>query len=762
MPPAQAKESSRRLVIHHLSDIHYQITGSNQANQALIKYNAFIKTLADDRAPTLVVVTGDLTASGAPDDLRYIAAHLASAFPRWQGDELQRRVVVVPGPRDLTWKKDEAPTIAPFSEAFSAFARPAGQAPADARTGQTPNCVLYPLDTCFEADDFVTPMTEQLKRQTSVYEQFSKAYRRARRPRFAIVRLWRRFRHAPYSMTAVRGDYLRLADSDSLTLLDNGRIRESELQAFEAWVGRNPPPARPVPPDAESAAPGAQADPSAGGRRARPTRPLAADSPDAPTSGEPPEPLRILVSHHAIIVPTVNSTPDAAPASGVTTGATTGAAASTVDISWQRFQRLAALARSGGFHLALHGHMHTALALSDLTTTEGTDAQSPLRQIGASSLGDHGTFNEIIAEYYGEPGQGQWRLEMRTINVLDARPDTSPPLILLNPSGEAASQALERLKDAAQRDRDFELQVSLIMRQFANDVFNAQADDHDKKWALPQQALLHAAEVVRKVIFPGYEPRIRVLLKDVESKHEPAPALVPRYLSPMFTDGPGKLIYPASIAAWSLILGRTLTFPAIQAQELSLDDIYWLINSGKRTEVQGHLERLQQHWMGASYPRVDTEPLRRLASKLTMVESGVVHGRDLYQVAPTTSGPSAYPQFVCVPYPPRPSGNVTPLPEVAILDIGVRAVSGQALTEQAESLELVRERERLDPLAQDARAAEKPAQPEKAQREWYTPTFTQERLRMLESLMEYIGAILITSSALERPKGVWDSRFRAR
>jgi hypothetical protein len=40
-----------------------------------------------------------------------------------------------------------------------------------------------------------------------------------------------------------------------------------------------------------------------------------------------------------------------------------------------------------------------------------------------------------------------------------------------------------------------------------------------------------------------------------------------------------------------------------------------------------------------------------------------------------------------------------------------------------------------------------------------TEVFTADRVQMLESLSEVIAAILCTSSALGKPRGVWEERF---
>ncbi len=123
--------------------------------------------------------------------------------------------------------------------------------------------------------------------------------------------------------------------------------------------------------------------------------------------------------------------------------------------------------------------------------------------------------------------------------------------------------------------------------------------------------------------------------------------------------------------------------------------------------------------------------LGKLNGWLANSTSAAPTGGDFYRTAPGQGAPQKYPEFICVPFPQRSSTGALPqFPEVAVLVVSVKA-----------------------PDATGDAGARQPAQSVKQ-----PSSFTSERVDMLESLAELIGTMLITSSALGKPRGLWDNR----
>jgi 3',5'-cyclic AMP phosphodiesterase CpdA len=679
----QAEPAQQRIVIHHLSDLHFQQRPANShepgtRQDPLVRYRGFLEGLPPDRRPDLIAITGDLTTTGDKYDLATIASILRNDFPRWD-TELAHHIFIVPGPRDVSWEGTGKPGLTAFYEEFHDFALPSRTHTLPSH-GTTPtaklNSIVYSLDTCYTLDEFRADLKDEFHQHANDYHEFVRRYRRATLETAGWFGIGKRRKST--ALKDLRQQYLQLTEGNQLTLLDAGRIDPADLQTFTGWI------------TASGNVPGA--------------------------ANGPAEPLKILITHHPLAIQPETDR-GARPALSVQ----------------QRFRRVMNLAREAGFHLALHGHTHKPQVLSDLSILEGTDTQHPLRQIGAGSLGDDGMFNEITAMYSEEEGQRQWRLEIRTVNVLAARPDNASSLVLLNPT-EAAAEERERLKREARTHSDFDARVRSLMRQYSEIIFLTQAEDRSERSRgdpLPQLPMQAVESIIRDVVFKDLSVRVRLLLKDKETN-----LLIPRlkatYLAPPLSDGPATLTYPASIAAWSLVLGRTLVFPRITQETLTPEDYDWLKRSGKVPELIKILEGLQGQASARSYPASEEarryEVLHDQLVALRDSEEADLHGSTFYQDPPRDGSPRTYPYFVCVPFPLRQQtgGFPSELHETAVLDVGVRIPEG--------TLEV-----------------RKPA---------HESPFTDERLRMLESLSELIGMILTTSSALGKPRGVWEDRFR--
>jgi hypothetical protein len=680
----QAGPRQQRIVIHHISDVHFrQRPGNNRELRAgqdpLVKYRGYLEELPPDRRPDVIAITGDLTATGNQHDLVTIATILRNSFPKWDA-ELAQHIFVVPGPRDVSWDGTGTPGLAAFYEAFHDFALPS-------RThglpdhGVTPtaalNWAVYPLDTCYTLDEFRAELKDEFHQHANEYHEFVTHYRQATTEPVGWLGLGRR--RTVLTRAELRARYLRVTEGNPLTLLDAGRVEPMDLKAFIDWTTAS------------------------------------ANSPRA--ANGPSEPLKILISHHPLAIQPESES-------------------GTAPLVQQRFQHVMNLARGAGFHLALHGHIHQPRVLSDLSILEGADYQHPLREIGAGSLGDDGKFNEITAVYSEETGQQHWQVEIRAVNVLSAQPDKATSLVLLNPTKTIAEEK-EVLKREAGTRRDFDTRVRSLMRQYSEIVFRTQAEDkadRSKGDPLPQAAMQAVESIIRDVVFKDSYVRVRLLIKD-KGSNPLVPRLKALYLAPRLNEGPGGLTYPASVAAWSLVLGRTLHYPRVTREALTPEDYDWLKRSGKVPELLGILEALQGHMGGRSWPA--SEEARRyevLHTKLAVLrdaDATDLTGADFYQESPRDGSAPGYPYFVCIPFPLRERGGGYPpeLLEAAVLDIGVRILERTGDTYEPAN----------DPAVQ---------------------IFTSERLRMLEFLAELVGVILTTSSALGKPKGMWDDRFR--
>lgn len=663
----------QRLIIHHLSDLHFMPDPQSQEHMAFINYAKYLNSLTPDKRPNLVIITGDLTCTGEMNDLRTVATLLRAAFPNW-ADQLSQRIIVVPGPRDVNWENG-IPNFDRFYSVFADFRLPPqehGMSHTAATSASRPSYVAYPVDTCYTPESLPGQIKAELHDQGDRYHEFLRQYHEYRTgPANSGL-----FRRRPATdRQSLRESYLSFTEDNPVTALDAGVVDPRDLEEFNAWTGR------------------------------------LRDSVQADAGWDP---LKILVTHHPLQAYSQDSSSNTSSDRG------------GPDIK-RNFGEMVTAARNAGFHLALHGHMHKPQVVSDLSVLEGADTQHPLRQIGAGSLGDHGMFNEIKAVYLAGETQRRWWLEVRTVNVLAANPDASSYLLLLNPPVDAQKRA-DDLQQQAIRRREFDSRVRWATRQFSETVALAQSDalrPGGQVTLLPPNAIQTIDGIVREVIFDEYEVRVRLMLKDATRKPV---AFVPTYLVPLpSSGGVGALVYPASVAAWALILGRSLISPAIATQELTEQDYDWLRRSGRATDVQEALKLLIEKTIQESLP--DTKALDRYAAlqgKLERLDGPRLRGADFYQASSRSSEQGVPSTFISVPIPLRPVSDARPIiPEIGVLDVRVYGRRPNA----------------------ELPAGNEPDIP-----------FTAERVEMLESLSEVITTILCTSSALGKPRGVWEDR----
>jgi 3',5'-cyclic AMP phosphodiesterase CpdA len=657
----QVPSGRQRIIIHHLSDLHYEQGTENP----LVPYSRFLQRLEDDQRPDLVVITGDLTATGVKRDLNTVAALLRQQFPSWT--DPASHIYVVPGPRDINWEGNDPPGLNAFYDSFKGFGLPSSRHEIPqhgvAAMGSV-RCIAYPVDTCYAPEDLDAGMTGEFHAYGRVYQDFLKDYRQTRRGMPGWFGRGKGDRQP--ERDKLRERYLNMTEANELTLLDTGRVDRRDLSAFDSWIA--------------SQAVGQS------------------------------ESLKILVTHHPLVVQ-----PELRPAPKGSRRKETA------------IEQLATSARKAGFHLALHGHIHKPQVLSDLSLLLGTDVRHPMRQIGAGSLGDTGTFNEITATYRNEGEPHRWRLEIRTISLKAENPHEATSFVLLNRTEDAAKQA-EKLEEEKQRRLDFESRVRVALRQFSEAVYRAQTEDSQGNAApvvLPQGPMQSVETIIREVVFPGFALRARLYLED-QRRPGNVPRLTATYLAPADSTGPTPVTYPDSLAALSLVLGRTLIYPAALQETLKEDDYGWLARSGKDQNLDKILQDLTRN-----AAREDALRYEHLRDRLNKGMSDPLPMKAFYREVPERTPPT-YPSFICLPFPQRALEGMLPEKlEVAVLVVSVRAPERDT----------------------EARAQRGAAAPDAQE------IFTPERTGMLETLAELTGQILLSSSALHKPKGVWDGRL---
>lgn len=703
MAPAQQSGSdSNQIVVHHLSDVRHTESGNEGTrNNFLTRYQVYLHDdrLPREQYPDFVVVTGDLTRNGTRAELRSLAEALSLCFAEWENN-LHKHIVVVPGPHDVNWESDKGVGLAAFYDIFKDFATPA-QAPVsgwrDSPEGKPEEiCIAYPLDTCYAPDDLTPDLKGKFDSYVTDYGVFLDQRAKLGKRRSG---LWswlrgsrRREEDQKEALKQLHEQYLKLTEGARQFDPYTGRITAQDAANFERWADQF----RSSGGSASSAAPGSAAE-------------------EIPPLTIPP--LKMLVTHHPIDIRPEEDTAEAERKSAQSS-----------------FQQVASAARNGGVNLALHGHVHKPEIFSEQAIFEGPDGQRPLRQLGAASLGDTGCFNEITATYRGKPGKAAWSLDVRLVDLKTLNPAATSSVVLANPAGieERKSKQLQR---SVTLRSDFERNTSIAMRRFSEDVNLVRPGYRPNPTttmpALPQAALLVLKEAV-EAIFKDCDTRVRLLLKSTESSNSPVPQLVPKYLEPVIMDGPETLTYPASVAAWALVLGRTLKFPDIQEQVTQPEDHAWLRSARKIPALLKALTALEASAKttndGKSEKRYHTliSNLEAIQSPPSGQDTVQISGETIFQASPGANPPRSYLGFICVPYPMRTPGGALPtLPEIAVLDIGVRP--------------------KQDHDKEDS--ATIPTMP-------FNP-FTDERVEMLEALSELIGLILVASDALGKPPGVW-------
>ncbi len=690
-----------RVVIHHLSDVHYErrVGDTRTGVAAFNAYTNYLYRLEPIRRPELIIFTGDLTETGKPEELKLVAALIGNAFA-YSASERKNHIFVVPGPYDLDWEKSR-PGFEAFGDAFKEYGLPKfdGEiSPAHEEPGK--KYLIQLLDTCYGLEGLPNSMPDNLARELKNlpgnYKQLIQHFKESLRQRNP---------QKPGSKPKLdpRKKFLDLIE-DTFISLDTGAIRKKNVDAFIEYLGKQ---------RAETIAAALAAQVAASAPPASTTQPVVAAQ---PTSAR--EPLRILVTHHPLITPKENK---------IFEGDLVG-----------KFSDIVSAAREHRFHLALHGHLHEPQLLTDFSFIGDSDSSRvSLRQFGAGSLAEDFTFNEIVATRSEE--KPNWQLYVQTQKLKEDSSTSVFSLAVLD-----AEERQTRLLVAKQESEDlktrrkFDQEIRQVMHLFA------EATAKPGEQVIPRQPMQKVQEIIEQVIFRGIPIHVGLAIKrrkedkTASNNVEVTFTLENDYINPHHGD-PGYLHefrYPTTAAAWALILGRPLlVIPGVSTGNfLKDDDLEWLAQSGKVARVRGVIEeslsraKLEEGKIDSnSSNSFQMNQLRKLTQRLGDLRTGFSKDEVTFESAyqmPTKE--EAKVPFISVPIPLRTEDNSSNLVEVGVLNID--ALSTEEM-------------------------GKPPAEWKKANPD---EVFTPERIEMLKTLSDIIYVILTEASAKDKPRGSWE------
>ncbi len=745
-PGAQKTASEKPLIIHHLSDLHHQQDPSprdeRQHDTVLLGYFRYIQKLKEDELPDLVIFTGDLTDTGMYQDFHHIATELRLLFlSRWEG-EFEKHIFLVPGPNDLGWNGDK-PSFSDFQRAFAGFGLPIisqpiqknpfwnnkwfASSPQPATPAQPSSLfvdpkdryAVYLLNTCVSLQLLLSdlPSSKTIKALPDEYKKALKAYLSS----YNGLKNSDQQRYLP--PTEQRKRFLALLE-ETLISLDTGAIEQEEIQRFERDMSHLAP---------ESA------------------------------------PLRIIISHHPLIVHQDNL--------------------AFKQAGFGPYDDLVKAAQKHKVQLGLHGHLHKPQMLTDLAlqgsgdmpyavadqkddaTRQPGTVLVPLRQLGAGSLGTDHTFNQIIATREGD--KVHWQLKVNTI-AISPKPAHAPravfSLAILDPTEEQAREKLVREEKSRVKTREkFDEEVHAIMSRYFEAIHKEGTDD------VLTRPFDDIERVIHSVIFEGFNVETGLVLKCAErvphpEGHEgwrPTSSLDPirdvTYELRHFYIFPDKgeipvFDYPATVAAWALILGRELIYPEslpapltpekranmpakdVQQIEQELkrveDDRKWLEVSRKGHHItellKFRIEQLEQQIKAGNLEPDEVSSRRKHQERLQkMLDGRQNQSLTMNEIYLPMKGQHP---FLSMPIPLRPSGFSADQAEGApvFTEVGVLNVTMFPYGDEA-----------IDA----ARSGVRPAADASA--------FTPDRLAMLRALSDLMYLMLIDAARMGRCKTPW-------
>ena len=198
-----------------------------------------------------------------------------------------------------------------------------------------------------------------------------------------------------------------------------------------------------------------------------------------------------------------------------------------------------------------------------------------------------------------------------------------------------------------------------------------------------QEIVFLAKEFIETYVFAGRQVRVGY----VEKVAGRPSTLEPRYINPPGATG-NAFIYPATLAAWSLVAGQIVDFPADLSKTC---DFEWLAKLGKR-------DRITQAFLELDQADISDAVLRylNLSRVVERVKQNALLIGDFFQDWDKDQPKTRYRQFLCVPIPiiDRATNGVEP-PEYGAFNIDT-AEDVPLLNAQTEAhLELLSELLRL-------------------------------------------------------------------
>jgi|GEM_PF-5059014 len=672
-PPANT------VIIHHLSDLHFNTKSGTTGNQALIHYSNYRKKLTKEQSPQIVIFTGDLTDSGSKDDFNPVSFSLRASFSHWNNN-FKEHIFLVPGQNDIDWV-DGKPSFRLFQEAFKDFGLPtlAGQITDSPYTDPTKTYIAYLLNTCASLDELLKKLPEVMQKKFTdlpkdhkkFLDKFSKSLKEKRDGKTG----------APDPK--LRKEFLSLVE-DTFISLDTGLLLRSDFDHLAKEMHQH-------------------------------ITPVASDGSNSPVM----EPLKIIVTHHPLIVPIESLL--------------------SQDPKAVEYKEVVNKLRALGFHLALHGHLHTPQVLTDISITEGAASVAPLRQFGAGSLGLDNTFNEIVATRSVE--KPRWQINVETINVAPTHQRSVFSLAVLDPT-ESQSRVEEAKRDAeiVEMRTRFHEQLQQVLRLYSESVQHKEGD-------IPAKPLDLIKSIIQDTIFKDYKVEVGLAIKAVTSDNSGKVtfSLNNRYIDQVnITGALHKFRYLITAASWSLVLGRTLVYPDDFTDQSSLsdDDKHWLeqqermhlLNTIFAKQVKYIEDEITRHTSGGAV-KFQIEELKKQKDRLENLAKAYQDDKLLLKATYQEARDPAlrYP-FISVPIPLRPS-DLAPseLVEVGVINIDILGYKDE--TKQKEFEEKKNQ-----------------GQPTIARKLY----FTKSRIDMLNMISAVVYLILTEAASRKSPASTWD------
>lgn len=418
-------------------------------------------------------------------------------------------------------------------------------------------------------------------------------------------------------------------------------------------------------------------------------------------------PLKILVTHHPLIGHVGRNAISIYPA--------------------ENSGGLLSAARNASFHMALYGNANEAHAQADLPI-DATGTGVPMMHIGAGALGNPfglQTYNHLTARR--DRATGAWMLDLRVVKIDSPIANYRPMTFMIGqPMKAVTTQSNDQQTTKASVLKDFNERIQFTFAIFNEDLATSTNRD------VPMRALDSIKDIIREVVFKGFDIRMGLALKQRFSTDGSQNAatvsgnkvLVNRYIEPGHLAAGDSYIYPFSypdtIAAWALVQGQMIRYPNdIMGDAAKPIDYNWLQTSNKQISIAQILDEAGNR---GNVPNASQVQLAT-AGRARMLHSKLINRQltllDIFMPAqnmPVSEGfSSRFTSFISVPVPLRPSAaNFSrSTPEIGTLNVDVIDV----------------------PPSEKGSA------------------FTEERMEMLHTLSDMITTILLTAHKLGRPLG---------